>query len=80
MKNIGSMRFQISRNFEKMRNFKKISRIFDFFEFFKKKDKTIGKWRGTLRVLRAETWLTVYRTIAIPNRGELAPLWIREDS
>ena len=21
-------------------------------------------WRGTLRVLRAETWLTVYRTIA----------------
>ena len=36
MKNIGSMRFQISRHFEKMRIFKKISRIFNFFEFFKK--------------------------------------------
>ena len=36
MKNIGSMRFQISRNFEKMRIFKKISRIFENFRFFKK--------------------------------------------
>ena len=36
MKNIGSMRFQISRNFEKMRIFKEISRIFEFFEFSKK--------------------------------------------
>ena len=34
----------------------------------------------TLRVLRAETWLTVYRTIAIPNRSELASPWPREDS
>ena len=37
MKNIGSMRFQISRNFEQMRIFKKIWRIFDFSEFFKKR-------------------------------------------
>ena len=36
MKNIGSMRFQISRNFEKMRIFKKKSRIFEFFEFLQK--------------------------------------------
>ena len=36
MKNIGSMRFQISRNFKKMRIFKKISRILEFFEFFPK--------------------------------------------
>ena len=26
-------------------------------------------WRGTLRVLRAETWLTVYRTIAMTRRA-----------
>ena len=36
MKNIGSMRFQISRNFEKMKIFRKISRILEFLEFFKK--------------------------------------------
>ena len=36
MKNIGSMRVEISRNFEKMRISQKISRIFKFFEFFKK--------------------------------------------
>ena len=37
------------------------------------------EWRGTLRFLREETWLTVNRTIAIPNRGELAWPWTRED-
>ena len=36
MKNIGSMRFQISRNFEKKRIFKKISKFFKFFKIFKK--------------------------------------------
>ena len=36
MKNIGSMRFQIYRNFEKMKIFRKISRILEFLEFFKK--------------------------------------------
>ena len=34
-------------------------------KFSKEKDKKSMEWRGTLRVLRAETWLTVYRTIAI---------------
>ena len=37
MKNIGSMRSQISRNFEKMRIFKKISIIFEFFEILEKR-------------------------------------------
>ena len=47
----GSMRSQISRNFEKMRIFNKISRFFsNFLNFSKKKDKTIEDWRGTLRV------------------------------
>ena len=32
----GSMRFQISRNFEKMRISKRISGIFEFFEIFRK--------------------------------------------
>ena len=36
MKNIGSMRSQISRNFEKIRISKKLSRIFEFLEFYKK--------------------------------------------
>ena len=34
--------------------------------FIEEKDEKNRGWRGTLRVLRAETWLTVYRTIAIP--------------
>ena len=34
-------------------------------EYFQEILKMIFLWRGTLRVLRAETWLTVYRTIAI---------------
>ena len=45
--------------------------MFREFSFFwnsqKKKDKIIGEWRCTLRVLRAKTWLTVYRTIAYQN-------------
>ena len=28
----------------------------------------------------AETWLTVYRRLDIPNRGELASPWTLEDS
>ena len=78
MKHIGFMRSHISRNFEKIRIFKKILRIFCFFIFLEKKDKTIKEWRGTLRVLRAETWLTVYRTIAIsPTRRVIRKPWHR---
>ena len=33
--------------------------------YFKEKEKKYVESRGTLRVLRADTWLTVYRTIAI---------------
>ena len=70
------MIFQISGNFEKMRIFKKISKNMKFWIFEKKDKKCVG-WRGTLRVLRAETWLTVYRTIAIRkqwlSRADLGP-------
>ena len=59
------MGFQISRNFEKMRIFEKISKNIEISNFIEEKDKKYMGWRGTLRVLRAETWLTVYRTIAI---------------
>ena len=65
MKNKCSMRSQISGNFEKMRIFKKIPRIFEFFEFFWEERQDNWGWRGTQRVLRAETWLTVHRTIAM---------------
>ena len=58
------MRSQISRNFEKMRIFEKISKNIEISNCIEEKDKKYMGWRGTLRVLRAETWLTVYRTIA----------------
>ena len=63
------MGFQISRNFEKMRIFEKISKNIEISNFIEEKDKKYMRWRGTLRVLRAETWLTVYRTIAIFRAG-----------
>ena len=44
----------------------------EIFNFREEKAKKIVRWRGTLRVLCAETWLTVYRTLAIPKRGEIA--------
>ena len=66
------MASQNFRNFEKMRIFKKISKIFEILEFSRKEDKSGVGWRGTLRVLRAETWLTVYRTIAIIRKQWLS--------
>ena len=36
-------------------------------------EKNIVEWRGTVRVLRAETWLTVYRTISIAKRARVEP-------
>ena len=56
------MGFQISRNFEKMRIFEKNSKNIEISNFIEGKDKKFIGWIGTLRVLRAETWLTVYRT------------------
>ena len=38
------------------------------------------KWGDLLYEFPAETRLTVYRRLDIPNRGESAPPWIREDS
>ena len=56
---------QISRNFVKMKNFEKILKNIEISNFIEEKDKKFMGSRGTLRVFRAETWLTVYRTIAI---------------
>ena len=45
--------------------------------FKKDQDTTMGEWRNTLRVFCAETWLKVYRTIAIRkqwlSRADLGP-------
>ena len=64
-------------NFEKMRIFEKISQNIEILNFIQEEDKEYMGWRGTLRVLRAETWLTVYRTIAIRkqwlSRADLGP-------
>ena len=38
--------------------------------FWNTYENNIVGWRGTLRVLRVETWLTVYRTIAIIELGQ----------
>ena len=59
------MIFQALGNFEKMRIFEKISKNIEISNYIEEKDKKYMGMRGTLRVLRAETWLTVYRTIAI---------------
>ena len=66
------------KTFQKMRISEKISKKYRNFEFIKEEDQKFTGWRGTLRVLRAETWLTVYRTIAILNRIELAQPGTRE--
>ena len=47
-----------------MRIFEKNSKNIEISNFIEEKDKKFMGWRGNLRVLRAETWLTVYRTIA----------------
>ena len=59
MQNIGSMIYQNFQNFEKM-----IKRKIEICNFREENAQKIVRLRGTLRVLRAETWLTVYRTIA----------------
>ena len=59
------LRFQIFKILKKQRIFKKISKISEISEFSRKEGKSGVGWRGTLRVLCAETWLTVYRTIAM---------------
>ena len=60
-----------------MKFFDKISKNIEILNFIEEKDKNYMGWRGTLRVLRAETWLTVYRTIAIRkqwlSRADLGP-------
>ena len=64
---------------EKIDNFWKKSRKhkIDWLPWKLKNENNIMGWRGTLRVLRAETWLTVYRTIAIReqclSRADLGP-------
>ena len=64
-----------------MRISKNMSKNIVIMNLIEEKDKKCIACRDTLRVLRAETWLTVYRTIAIlPNRGELTSPWTREDS
>ena len=69
----------ISLNFQKVlktENLQK-TKITWKLNFLKKNGKNIVGWRGTLRVLRAETWLTVYRTIAnmetVAKPGRLGP-------
>ena len=64
MKNIASMIYQNFSNFENENSEEKI----EIFNFREENAQKIVRWRGTLRVFRAETWLTVYRTIAILAR------------
>ena len=59
------MIFQAQGKFRKNKKIEKISKNKEISNFIEEKDKKFMGWRGTLRVLRAETWLTVYRTIAI---------------
>ena len=74
------MGFQISGKIDKIENYKKnldFLKISNFKEPIGKWDEKCDGWRGTLRVLRAETWLTVYRTIALRkqwlSRADLGP-------
>ena len=53
-----------------MRIFEKISKNIEISNFT---EKDVGQ-RGTLRVLRAETWLTVYHTISITRRAGVFPM------
>ena len=61
--------FRLWENFKKMTIFEKISQKLEISSFIEEKDKKPMSWRDTLQVLRAETWLTVYRTIAYGNSG-----------
>ena len=68
------------RKFRKFENFRekyRFSRILFTKNDWKVYNAGVG-WRGTLRVLRAETWLTVYRALAILNRIKLAGPGTRE--
>ena len=60
-----------------MRIFEKISKNIEISNFTEERDKKYMEWRGTLRVLRAGTWLTVYRTIVntetVTKPGRLGP-------
>ena len=58
--------------FQQIRKFRKNDKFRENLDFFKIDFQELFgfllfrcEWRGTLRVVRAETWLTVYRTIAI---------------
>ena len=63
--------------------FPKILKKWEFHEknenfiFWEEKAKRMKRWRGTLRVFPAETWLTVYRTIAnteaVAKRARVEP-------
>ena len=66
MKIICFMIYQNFQNFEKREFPRKISKIY-VQSMERKNDGNMLVLRGTLRVLRAETWLTVFRTIAIPK-------------
>ena len=72
-----SLIFLNFRKFWKNDNFEKNSKKMNKSWFWKRDGQNIMGWRGTLRVLRAETWLTVYRTIAIRkqwlSRADLGP-------
>ena len=72
-----SARLMISQNFGNFKNMRiseKISKNIGILNFIEEKDKKYMRCRGTLRVLRAETWLTVYRTIAITRRAGVFPM------
>ena len=74
-----SMIFLKFWRFQKVENSKKIwfLKIWNFKEIMGTQENEWDEWRGTLRVLRAETWLTVYRTIAstetVAKPGRLGP-------
>ena len=72
------MIFQAFGKFQKNENFRENLEKMEILNFIGEKDKKYMGWRHTLRVLRAETWLTVYRTIAIRkqwlSRTDLGPL------
>ena len=66
------MIFQALGKFRKNENFRENLEKYRNFQFHRR-EREMG-WRGTLRVLRAETWLTVYRTIAMTRRAEVSLL------
>ena len=68
------MIFQALGKFQKIENFRENIEQMEISNFTEEKDKKTMGWRGTLRVLRAETWLTVYRTIAITRRAGVFPM------